>query len=137
MLDEPDTENRIDRIANDGFRIQASCFMTISSQSQTEQALLKLTRLAKSGQVSDSLAPNIQKLLDGEINQLEMDMAATEKDLADFEQQYHLPTAADFFQQWQAGQTDDRMDYVEWASLAQMAENLRKRLEFLRGKNQK
>jgi len=110
--------------------------MTIHSQTQTEQTLRKLTRLAKSGQVSDSLARNIQKLLGVEINQLEMDMTASEKDLAEFEQQYHLPTA-DFFRQWQAGQTDDRMDYVEWASLAQMAENLRKRLEFLRGENQK
>jgi len=110
--------------------------MTTYSQTQTEQALRKLTRLAKSGQVSDSLARNIQKLLGVEINQLEMDLASTEKDLAGFEQQYHLPTA-DFFRQWQAGQTDDRMDYVEWASLAQMAENLRKRLEFLRGENQK
>ena len=110
--------------------------MTIHSQTQTEQTLRKLTRLAKSGQVSDSLARNIQKLLGVEINQLEMDMTASEKDLAEFEQQYHLPTA-DFFRQWQAGQTDDRMDYIEWASLAQMAENLRKRLEFLRGENQK
>ncbi len=109
--------------------------MTIHSQAQTEQALRKLTRLAKSGQVSDSLARNIQKLLGVEINQLEMDMAATEKDLAELEQQYHLPTA-DFFRQWQAGQADDCMDYVEWASLAQMAENLRKRLELLRGENQ-
>ena len=110
--------------------------MTIHSQTQTEQTLRKLTRLAKSGQVSDSLARNIQKLLGVEINQLEMDMAASEKDLAEFEQQYQLPTV-DFFRQWQAGQADDRMDYVEWASLAQMAENLRKRLEFLRGENQK
>ena len=111
--------------------------MAIHSQTQTEQALRKLTRLAKSGQVSDSLARNIQKLLGVEINQLEMDMAATQKDLAEFERRYHLPTA-DFFRQWQAGQTDDPMDYVkkEGASLAQMAENLRKRLEFLRGENQ-
>ena len=109
--------------------------MAIHSQTQTEQALRKLTRLAKSGQVSDSLARNIQKLLGVEINQLEMDMAATQKDLAEFERRYHLPTA-DFFRQWQAGQAGDRMDYVEWASLAQMAENLRKMLEFLRGENQ-
>jgi uncharacterized damage-inducible protein DinB len=110
--------------------------MTGYSQIQTEQALRKLTRLAKSGQVSDSLARNIQKLLGAEINQLEMDLAATEKDLGEFEQEFHLSTA-DFFRQWQAGQTDDRMDYVEWASLAQMAENLRKRLEFLSGENPK
>jgi len=109
--------------------------MTAYSQTQTEQELNKLTNLAKSGQLSDSLARNIHKLVGLEISQLEIDLAATEKDLADFERRYHLPTA-DFFQQWQAGQMDDRMDYVEWASLAQMAENLRQRLALLKGESQ-
>jgi len=106
--------------------------MTISSQAQTEQALKKLSRLAKSGQASESLSRNIQKLLGVEINQLELDLAATEKDMAQFEEQYHQPSS-DFFREWQAGHTDDRLDYVEWASLAQMAGNLRKRLDLLRG----
>ena len=110
--------------------------MTIYSQIQIEQELNKLTKLVKSGQISESLARNIHKLMGLEINQLEIDLAATEKDLSGFELQNSLSTA-DFFQRWKAGQTDDRMDYVEWASLAQMAENLRKRLEFLRGENQK
>ena len=108
--------------------------MTVYTQTQTEQTLKKLTRLARTGQASDALARNIQKLLGAEINQLEMDLAATEADLRTFEQQYQLSTA-DFFHQWQAGQTDDRMDYVEWASLAQMAENLRQRLQFLKGES--
>ena len=106
--------------------------MTISSQAQTEQALKKLSRLARNGQVSDSLARNIQKLLGNEINQLVLDLAATEKDLAAFEQEYNLSTT-EFFKRWQAGQTDDRMDYVEWASLAQMADNLHQRLDLLQG----
>ncbi|MGC1375994.1 MAG: hypothetical protein WA821_07230 [Anaerolineales bacterium] len=71
-----------------------------------------------------------------EVSQIQADIAATEKDLGEFEHQYSMSTA-DFFNQWQAGQIDDRMDYVEWASLAQMAENLRKRLAFLSGENQK
>lgn len=33
----------------------------------------------------------------------------------------------------QAGETDDRMDYGEWASLVQMADNLRARLRLLAG----
>ena len=110
--------------------------MTIYSQVQIEQELNKLTKLVKSGQISESLARNIHKLMGIEISQLEIDLAATEKDLSGFELQNNLSTT-DFFQQWRAGQTDDRMDYVEWASLAQMAENLRKRLEILRGENQK
>ena len=110
--------------------------MTVYSQTQTEQELSKLTKLVKSGQLSDSLARNIHKLVGLEINQLEIDLTATEKDLGEFEQQYNMSTV-DFFRQWQAGEIDDGMDNVEWASLAQMAENLRKRLEFLKGESQK
>ena len=110
--------------------------MTVYSQTQTEQELNKLTKLVKSGQLSDSLARNIHKLVGLEINQLEIDLTATEKDLSEFEQQYNMSTV-DFFRQWQAGEIDDGMDNVEWASLAQMAENLRKRLEFLKGESQK
>lgn len=110
--------------------------MTMYSQTQTEKELSKLTKLVKSGQLSDSLARTIHKLVGIEINQLEIDLTATEKDLGEFERQYKMSTA-DFFKKWQAGKTDDRMDYVEWASLAQMAENLRKRLELLKGESQK
>jgi len=110
--------------------------MTIYSQTQTEKELNKLTKLVKSGQLSDSLARNIHKLVGIEINQLEIDLAATEKDLSEFERQYKMSTA-DFFKKWQLGKTDDRMDYVEWASLAQMAGNFRKRLELLKGESKK
>ena len=75
-------------------------------------------------------------LTDDEIDQARIHLRETEKDLSEFEHQYSMSTT-EFFSQWQAGQVDDRMDYVEWASLAQMAENLRKRLAFLSGENQK
>lgn len=107
-----------------------------SSQNQIVQQLGKLAELVKNGQASESIARNLSKLIGLEINQLEIDLAATEKDLSEFERQYDMPTT-DFFRQWQTGQTDDRMDYIEWASLAQMADNLRKRLEFLNSETQK
>jgi len=110
--------------------------MTIYSQTQTEQELNKLAKLVKSGQLSETLARNIHKLVGLEISQLETDLSVTERDLSKFEMQYNMSTA-DFFLRWKDGQTDDRMDYVEWASLAQMAENLRKRLELLKGESQK
>jgi hypothetical protein len=46
-------------------------------------------------------------------------------------------STVDFFKKWQAGKTNDHMDYVEWASLAQMSENLRKRLDLLKGESKK
>ncbi len=108
----------------------------VSSQVKIAQQLNRLAELVKNGQVSESTARNVNKLVGLEVNQLERDLAATEKDLGELEQRYKMNTAK-FFRQWQAGQTDDRMDYVEWASLAQMADNLRNRLEFLSSGKQK
>ncbi len=48
-------------------------------------------------------------------------------DLAEFEQQFGW-ASAEFWRKYQAGETDDRMDYVEWASLFQMAQRLEQRL---------
>jgi hypothetical protein len=53
-------------------------------------------------------------------------------DLAEFEERYGL-SSAKFYQSFQKGLTDDWMDYIEWASLFQMKENLRKRLQILTG----
>ena len=103
--------------------------MTVYTSSHTK-LVSKLAKLYEDGQVSETTARTLNKVLDFEMNQIQTDLAATEKDLIEFEYRYHMSTA-DFFRQWKAGQTDDRMDYVEWASLAQMADNLRKRLEFL------
>lgn len=47
-------------------------------------------------------------------------------ELAEFERRYGM-TSDEFYRLYQAGQTDDRMDFVEWASLAQIAENLRRK----------
>lgn len=103
--------------------------MTVHVSTHTKQ-VSKLVKLYEDGQVSDATARTLNKVVDFEVHQLQTDLAATEKDMGEFERQYGMSTE-DFFRQWQAGVTDDRMDYVEWASLAQMAENLRKRLEFL------
>lgn len=103
--------------------------MTVHVSTHTKQ-VSKLANLYEDGQVSDATARTLNKVVDFEVHQLQTDLATTEKDMGEFERQYGMSTE-DFFRQWQAGVTDDRMDYVEWASLAQMAENLRKRLEFL------
>ncbi len=53
-------------------------------------------------------------------------LADLHAELAEFERCYGM-TSDEFYRLYQAGQTDDRMDFVEWASLAQMAENLRRK----------
>lgn len=50
-----------------------------------------------------------------------------ENDLAEFERRYHM-TSSDFYAQYANGQTDDRMDFVEWASLVQMTDQLRQQV---------
>jgi hypothetical protein len=47
-------------------------------------------------------------------------------ELAEFERRYGM-TSDQFYRLYQAGQIDDRMDFVEWASLAQMAKNLQRK----------
>jgi hypothetical protein len=47
-----------------------------------------------------------------------------------FEEKYGL-ASDEFYRRYQAGETDDQMDYVEWASMVQMARNIEARLELL------
>ena len=51
------------------------------------------------------------------------DINATKEDLAVFENQYGMSTV-DFFRKYISGETNDDMDFVEWASLAQMIVHL-------------
>lgn len=57
-------------------------------------------------------------------------LAQLQADLLAFEQQYQL-SSAEFYRQYQAGKMDDRLDFVEWASLIQMAESIQNRAEGL------
>jgi hypothetical protein len=74
----------------------------------------------------------LEKLLRHEAEQSQAQLSQLKADLAEFEQTYHL-SSPEFYRQFQAGQFGDDMDYVEWASLVQMAENLEKRLRLVRG----
>jgi hypothetical protein len=110
--------------------------MTIYTSTKTKRQVGNLFKLYEDGQVNETTVRGLNIVLGLEVNQLEKDLAATEKDLGEFERQYNM-TTADFFRQWQAGKIGDHMDFVEWASLTQMADNLRKRLDFLTSENQK
>jgi hypothetical protein len=52
-----------------------------------------------------------------------------QQDLVMFEQQYHL-TSTEFYQRYQIGQMGDEMDFIEWASLVQMVNNLQSHEQF-------
>lgn len=100
----------------------------------TAQRLSALAQLYQQGQASQLMDRTLDKLLAHEAEQARLQLETLDADLATFEQQYGM-TSAEFLQRYQAGQTDDRMDYVEWASLIRMRQNLLSRLQLLTGEN--
>lgn len=91
------------------------------------QRLQTLAQLYQQGQVSVLMERTLDKLLDYEAEASRTQLAQLQADMAEFEQRYGL-SSEEFYRRFQDGQTDDRMDYVEWASLAQMSHNLQERL---------
>ena len=89
-----------------------------------------LAELYEKKQVSNLTAQTLNKAVEYEVSQSKAQLTEIEKVLADYEKQFNIPTV-EFFKRYQAGQTDDSMESVEWASLAQMAESIRKRLTLL------
>jgi len=98
--------------------------------SKTVRNVQVLSQLIQSGQASEMMDRTSDKLVQSEIDTSRTKLQDLKQDLAGFEEQYELPSA-EFYHRFQKGLTDDRMDYVEWASLFQMKENLRKRLQIL------
>ena len=65
-----------------------------------------------------------------EVSQLQMQLDDIQRVMADYEKQYGMKST-EFFAKFNSGKTDDRMDYVEWAGLFQMTENLFKQIALL------
>ena len=98
----------------------------------TAERLHALAELYQQGHVSELMERTLEKLLRQEAEVCQAQLRQLQADLAEFEQKYQR-SSTEFYQQFQAGQTGDEMDYVEWASLVQMADNLKKRLRLLSG----
>jgi hypothetical protein len=97
---------------------------------KTPRQISRLAELYAKKHVSDLTARTLGKLVDLEISEASMQLKEIERDLAEYEKQYGM-SSHEFFEKYNSGQTDDRMDYVEWASLTQMADHLRQHLELL------
>jgi hypothetical protein len=100
----------------------------------TARRLSALAQLYRRGEVSPLLDRTLDKVLAYEADLARAQLAQLQADLAEFEQRYHL-SSDEFYRQYQAGQSDDRLDFTEWASLIQMAHNLRERLRLLAGED--
>ena len=94
-----------------------------------------LARLYEHGQASPLMERTLDKLLVYEANICRGQLAQLQTNLAEFERRYGL-ASDEFYRRFQSGQTDDRIDYVEWVSLVQMAQNLRERLRLFTNEEQ-
>ena len=84
----------------------------------------------RQGQVSEIMLKTLHKLFGYETETCKTRLRQLQDDLADFEKQYGMSSDI-FWQNFQQGSTDDRTDFVEWASLVQMVQRLEKRLFLL------
>ncbi len=88
--------------------------------------LEQLALLYRKDLPSETMAKTLEKLFGYEAETCRSQLRELKDDLADFETKYKM--ASDyFFQCFQKGQTDDNMDFVEWASIVQMARRLEQR----------
>jgi len=103
--------------------------MTIQTLPNTKYAkgVRWLAELYEKKQVSSLTAQTLNKAVEYEVSQSQAQLTEIEKILTDYEKQFNMSTI-EFFKRYQAGQTDDSAESMEWASLAQMAEGIRKRL---------
>ncbi len=98
----------------------------------TAEKLRTLAQLHQRGQFTELMDRTLDKLFSYEADISRQQLAQLQSDLAEFEARYGM-TSEEFYARFQAGELGDDMDYVEWASLVQMARNLRERLSVLTG----
>ena len=106
--------------------------MHATSTTTVAKRLSRLALLYEKGQASELMDRTLDKLLTHEAEQSQAQLDELTAELLVIEQRYGM-TSDEFYRRFQSGQTDDRMDFVEWASLSQMAANLRQRLRLLVG----
>jgi len=89
-----------------------------------------LEKLYEQGQSSDLVDLALEKLFAYELGVAEDQLDQLEQDLAEFEDEYGL-SSAQFYSRFESGEMGDAMDFAEWASLYQMAQRLRERIDLL------
>ena len=94
------------------------------------QRLQQLAEVYRQDQASELMTRTLEKLFLYEAETCHEQLQQLHSDLAQYEHRYGMSSDT-FYGRFEQGETDDRMDYVEWASLVQMAQRLEKRLSLL------
>ncbi len=89
-----------------------------------------LGKIYAQGETSEIVDLALEKLFKYELIESRKQLTELEEYLAEFEDNYSLSSEV-FHADFQSGQMGDDMDYIEWASLYQMAERLKKRILIL------
>jgi hypothetical protein len=114
---------------------KSAMVVQIAATNTLAQRLQTLAQIYRQGQASELMDRALDKLLAYETETSRAQLSQLQSDLDEFELRYKM-SSLDFYHRYKMGQTDDRMDFVEWASLVQMAENLKLRIRTLSGKDQ-
>jgi len=101
----------------------------------TARRLEHLAELYRQGQVSETVTKTLNKLFGYEAENCRTQLRQLESDLSAFEKQHGMSSDV-FYRRFQEGQTDDSMDFIEWASVVQMCLRLRRRLVMLTGEQE-
>jgi hypothetical protein len=104
----------------------------VGSENIIAQRLEQLAELYRQDQASELMERTLSKLFQYEADISRQQLHRLNDDLSAYEQQYGM-SSPEFYELYQNGKTDDRMDYVEWASLFQMAQRVKKHLALLSG----
>ena len=104
--------------------------MDQTSFQTTAHKLECLAEIYRQGQASEVLDKTLDKLFDYEAETCRSQILEVENDLSGFEKKYGK-FSDDFYRSFQAGKAGDSMDFVEWASIIQMIQRLKKRLSLL------
>jgi hypothetical protein len=108
--------------------------MQAKTTTSTAQRLSRLADLYQQGQASELMDRTLDKLMTLEAQQSSEQLSELQADLVELEERYGK-SSDEFYGLYQSGRTDDRMDFVEWASLVQMRDNLAQRVRLLTGED--
>ncbi len=106
--------------------------MAISSPLAALRNLEQLYKRGFSDPVTDAV---LLRVASSQVARDEAVLRDLERDLRELEQKYNI-SSPEFFQRWQAGEMADTADFMDWNALYQMANQVRARLELLRGETE-
>lgn len=98
----------------------------------TADRVQALEKLYEKGQGSDLMDLALEKLFAYELETSQRQLQQIEQDLAEFEARYALSSDT-FYSRFQSGEMGDGLDFMEWASLVQMARRVGDRISLLKG----